>query len=262
MTRRTPFMHTYRRRSRFSYGRDVVAPLVFTAALGIMTVGCDSNSEADSPSVPTSPTPPPSSPSPPATAPQLTGITVDPGGVGIQHATTFSFGLTGQTGTDSAIAWTSDGNGVNASGATATHTFTQAGLFTVRAEARNASGTSAVTRAVEIKALAGLWEGTIRDHVPPTNRPVPIQSFELRLDGVPTRTIAPVAALWTDNAGCRHSIVAAAVDAPRHVEISMEQLPCNDRDFSLSGTVDETGTVIEGRCLNGGPNCTFRMTRR
>jgi hypothetical protein len=63
--------------------------------------------------------------------------------------------------------------------------------------------------------------------------------------------------VWTDNQGCRTSLIAGGVRVLPF--ISIEQLACNDGDFVLTIT-SRTASVVEGRC-SAGPNCAFRMTR-
>ncbi len=210
--------------------------------------------------MPTSPSPPPATG---GGAPQLTGITASPSGVGLQHATEFTFLPTGDAGASPTYAWTFGEGGSSNTGAEARYLYAQPGTFTVRVEARNSAGASAVTRNVEVRSLAGSWSGTVTGHTTlPTGQSQPIRSFELTLDQTPSRSLGPVNGDWSDNAGCRQRTMLAQVTHPRAVMISLESFLCNNTDFTLTGVLDESGTVIEGRCVNGGPACTFRMTRR
>jgi hypothetical protein len=64
--------------------------------------------------------------------------------------------------------------------------------------------------------------------------------------------------LWVDDKGCRSTRTFGGIDGLPFV--SIEELPCNDGDFTMRIT-SRTATVVEGRC-NSGPNCSFRMTRQ
>jgi hypothetical protein len=231
--------------------------LVPLIAVALLSTGCNASNDDDG--LPTAPSPPPTS----SGAPQLTGISADPGGAGLQHATEFSFQPIGEPGTSPTFAWTFGEGGSSNAGADVRYVYAQAGTFTVRLEARNQAGSSAVTRNVDVRSLAGAWSGTVSGHttVPP-GQPQPIRSFELALNETPMRTLGPVSGSWLDNAGCRQQTMLAQVGHPREVMISLEGLFCNNTDFTLTGALDASGNVIEGRCANGGPDCTFRMTRR
>ncbi len=231
-----------------------------TAALSVLAVsGC-----SDYESMPTTPTQSPApSPSTPTGAPALTGVGIEPGGAGLQHATDFAFQPLGETGASPTFAWTFGEGGTSSAGANVRYVYAQAGTFTVRVEARNGAGSSAATRTVDVRSLAGAWSGTVTGHTNlPAGQAQPVRTFELTLEQTPSRALGPVTGEWTDNAGCRQRTMLGQVSHPRDIVISLESFFCNNTDFTLTGTMDASGTVVEGRCVNGGPDCVFRMTRR
>lgn len=225
--------------------RRAAAVLVLVTALAI--AGC--NSSGDAPGSPTARSPPPSS----SGVPLLTGIAAEPDGAGLQHATEFSFQPVGEAGANPTFAWTlGEGESADA-GRDARHVYAQAGTFTVRVEAHNAAGTSAATRSVAVRSLAGAWSGTVSGHTNlPPGQSQPVQTFNLVLDQTPSHARGSVTGQWSDNAGCRQQTMLVQVAHPRDVMISLESFFCNDTDFTLTGTLDATGNVIEGRCANGG----------
>jgi hypothetical protein len=106
-------------------------------------------------------------------------------------------------------------------------------------------------------SLVGTWSGTVSNYSQPFPW-TPITSFQLTLNANPTSAGGNLPGLWTDNKGCRSTLIAGGINVLPYV--SMESLACNDGDFVLTIT-SSTPTVVEGRC-NAGPNCSFRMTRR
>lgn len=140
------------------------------------------------------------------------------------------------------------------------------GQYYVRVTAINACGTSPASSETSFAvgsvggaSLAGNWSGVVFNYTRPFGRGV-LTNFDLRIDTPPPATgVASRAGLWIDNLGCRHSLIATLTSMGLPI-ISMESLACTDGDFTLR-VRSNTGTVVEGTC-NGGPNCTFRMTRR
>jgi hypothetical protein len=105
-------------------------------------------------------------------------------------------------------------------------------------------------------SLIGTWAGIVTNYSQPFPW-TPITSFQLTLNANPTGPSGFLPGVWTDNQGCRTSLIAGGVRVLPF--ISIEQLACNDGDFVLTIT-SSTTSVVEGRC-SAGPNCAFRMTR-
>jgi hypothetical protein len=105
-------------------------------------------------------------------------------------------------------------------------------------------------------SLVGSWSGTVFNYSQPGQSP--IRTFQLTLGAAPTAVVSRLPGLWTDNKGCRHTLIAGFISGLPIV--SMESLPCNDGDFTLTVT-SNNGSTVEGRCSEG-PDCTFVMTRR
>ena len=147
---------------------------------------------------------------------------------------------------------------------TVLETFAPAGTYYARLAALNACGQSPSTPDIVFTVappsgatLVGTWAGTVSNYSQPFPW-TPITSFQLTLNANPTGPGGFLPGLWTDNKGCRSTLIAGGARVFPY--ISIEQLSCNDGDFVLT-LQSNTGTVAEGRC-NAGPNCTFRMTRR
>jgi hypothetical protein len=143
-------------------------------------------------------------------------------------------------------------------------TFAPAGTYYARLAAVNACGQSPVTPDIAFTvappggaSLIGTWVGTVSDYSQPFPW-TPITSFQLTLNANPSGPGGPLPGLWTDNKGCRSTLIAGGITVLPY--ISIESLACNDGDFVLTIT-SSTSSVVEGRC-NAGPNCRFRMTRR
>lgn len=235
-------------------------PIAFCVAASFaFTLAC-SNNDTPAPTSPTAPTPPTT---PTVVAPQLTGVSAEPSGVGLQNATNFSLQPTGELGTNSTFSWNLGDGATRDGGASIVYTYDRPGAFTVRAEARNSAGTSSASRTVDVSSLIGTWAGTLTGHAnAPAERPAPITSFELTINLAPRAEMGPVLGRWRDSAGCDQSTLVGQVGHPRNVVLSVESLICNGGDLTLTGTLDGTGNVIEGRCPNGGASCAFRMERR
>ena len=147
---------------------------------------------------------------------------------------------------------------------TVLETFAPAGTYHARLVAVNACGQSPPTPDIVFTvappggaSLIGTWAGTVTGYSQPFPW-TPITSFVLTLNANPSGPGGSLPGGWTDNKGCRSSLIAGGIRVLPF--ISIEQLSCNDGDFLLTIT-SSTATVVEGRC-NAGPNCTFRMTRR
>jgi hypothetical protein len=139
-----------------------------------------------------------------------------------------------------------------------------AATYYVRLAAYNSCGQSPFTPDVEFRvappggsSLVGTCSGTVSNYSQPFPW-TPITSFQLTLNANPTGAGGFLPGLWTDNKGCRSTLIAGGINILPY--ISIESLACNDGDFVLTIT-SSTATVVEGRC-NAGPSCSFRMTRR
>ena len=189
-------------------------------------------------------------------------VSVSPSGAGLENATQFTFSANlGAASPQTAFAWQFGDGGSSSSttGPTATHVFTRAGTFTVQVTVSNSAGQVSASTTVRVASLVGTWVGTVTGH---TGRPTPITSFELNLSQPlgPAGLNTPLAASWTDNAGCRRSnLIFGSVSHPRSVTLGVEQLSCNNGDdFYLTGTTDDQVQRITGTCTGG---CQFQMTR-
>lgn len=138
------------------------------------------------------------------------------------------------------------------------------GRYFVRLAAYNACGISAFSDEIDFTVLppggatlVGTWNGTVSNYVKPYPW-TPITSFQLTLNADPSGPGGRLPGSWSDNTGCRSTLIAGGVSVLPYV--SIEQLACNDGDFILTIT-SSTATVVEGRC-NSGPDCSFRMTRQ
>ncbi len=140
------------------------------------------------------------------------------------------------------------------------------GRYFVRLQALNACGASApsnetsfVVPPTNLPSLIGTWAGTITNHVPrPSGRL--ITSFTLQLNANPPFAGSTFGRFTSTF--CNHVLLAgyfsSSTGAPA---VSMESMSCTDGDFGLSmDTI--SATTVEGRCLLGGPDCGFTMTRR
>lgn len=87
----------------------------------------------------------------------MSGIFATPSEAGLAGVTSYTFQGTGVSGTTLRYSWDL-GDGVTASGQTATHTYQQAGAFTVRLTVSNSAGAASQTIPVTVKSLTGRWE--------------------------------------------------------------------------------------------------------
>jgi hypothetical protein len=142
--------------------------------------------------------------------------------------------------------------------------FAPAATYYVRLAAFNVCGTSPATSEIAFTvtppndaSLVGTWNGTVSNYTKPYPW-TPITSFQLMLGANPSGFGSQLPGLWVDDKGCRSTRTFGGIDGLPFV--SIEELPCNDGDFTMRIT-SRTATVVEGRC-NSGPNCSFRMTRQ
>jgi hypothetical protein len=144
------------------------------------------------------------------------------------------------------------------------------GQYFVRVVALNGCGTSAPSTAASfvvgggggaLSVPAGFYVGTVLNFT--RTGVAPITSFTLQLNQpVPAgSTVQTLSARWTDNRGCVKTTGIIGFTTSTGPTISLENFSCNDGDFGLRVT-SVNGTVYSGACLNGGPNCTFQMTRQ
>jgi hypothetical protein len=143
-------------------------------------------------------------------------------------------------------------------------TFAPAATYYVRLVAFNVCGTSPASSEISFtvtppptSSLIGTWMGTVSNYTKPYPW-TPITSFTLTLNANPSGAGTRLPGLWTDNKGCRSTLIVGGINVLPFV--SIEQLACNDGDFIMTIT-SSTATVVEGRC-NSGPDCSFRMTRQ
>ena len=140
------------------------------------------------------------------------------------------------------------------------------GRYFVRLQAFNACGASApsneasfVVPPTNLPSLIGTWAGTVTNHVPrPSGRL--ITSFTLQLNANPPFTGSTFGRFTSTF--CNHVLLAGSFSSSTGAPaVSMESMSCTDGDFGLSmDTI--SATTIEGRCILGGPDCRFTMTRR
>lgn len=106
------------------------------------------------------------SPGTPSNQPPTTGtITAKPAAVGLQAATAFTLtpsGVTDPDGDTLALSWDL-GDGTTATGATATKTYSTAGLFTVKLTANDGHNPAAQVAQLNltVRSLSGTWSGTV-----------------------------------------------------------------------------------------------------
>lgn len=141
------------------------------------------------------------------------------------------------------------------------------GQYFVRLTALNACGSSAPSAEISFTVggsfnpalLVGSWTGTMSGNQRPGLGRPPISSFTLRIDAAPPVSLTRIGGRWADNAGCVNTNVFGGRNAQGLYIVDIEALTCNDGDLLLTFT-SITANQADGRC-NGGPNCTFRMTK-
>jgi PKD repeat protein len=210
-----------------------------------------------------------SSPTTPAiSAPVISALSVSPMRVGIEGATQFTFAsATDAGGGGASFSWQfGDGNASSAA-APVTHVYQRAGDYAAQLTVSNSAGSASRTINVRVASMVGAWVGTVTGHTGyPLNRPIPIIRFELRiLQPVGTASLGPLAASWSDNAGCRESRferIRGHVSDPVAIQFGVEQLLCNDGDLYFHGSADATANSFSGTCQQGGPECHFVMFRQ
>lgn len=235
-------------------GTDVVflSPRVMSAAVIITVMGFAACGDSEGPVTEPGPT-----------VPTITRVTATTPGVGIEAAP-LTFVAEGSSSAGTSYTWQfGDGSSLTG-GASVTKAYAAAGTYTIQVSASNTAGQSSASTSIRIVSLRGVWRGTVTGHLPPSDRPIPITSFELTLNS--SLPLGPgfinLDATWLDDAGCRQRGIVGNVSAPRNILVSVESLICNDGDFTLVGTPDDEGRVINGTCPRGGSNCRFAMVRQ
>ena len=142
------------------------------------------------------------------TAPTGLSLSVTPQTTGVQYGTEFIMEAVGSFQSTTTFRW-DFGDGTSALGERVTLVYEQSGTFSVSLEV--SSGQNA-RRDVVVRSLLGRWGGVITGHTAvPSNRPIPITSFELTVFTVPNPSalVTPfgstvsIDGLWADDAGCR-----------------------------------------------------------
>lgn len=194
----------------------------------------------------------------PSPSPAPPTITVSPSGAGLVNGTQFSF--TATPASTQGLSW-QFGDGTSASGGPAvTHTYAQAGKFTVQV---TAAGQSGATTSVRVVSSSGKWYGLITGHSPRSSV-TPITSFEVDFnEPLPGSSLSPLNASWADNAGCKTTTrIFGKSGHPRYLTFGIESFSCNaSDDFYLVGSGDDQMEVITGTCGATGSGCRFKMTR-
>ena len=143
-----------------------------------------------------------------------------------------------------------------------------AGQYFVRLRALNGCGSSAPSAEVSFTIGAvnpivplppGTYVGVMSGNVRPGLGRPPITSFQLTLNQTTPALFAAVSGRWSDNAGCVRTTIFAGQSGGQYL-IDIESLVCNDGDMILRLN-SVSGNVVQGTC-NGGPACTFSMTRQ
>jgi hypothetical protein len=144
-----------------------------------------------------------------------------------------------------------------------------AAQYFVRIRALNACGSSPPSAEVSFRVgstgtvgpvSAGVYSGTMSGNVRPAPGRPAISSFVLTLNQSTPSSFAQISGRWSDSAGCVRTSGIFAGPSSTGVTISVESLACNDGDMILR-VQSINGNVVSGTC-NGGPSCTFTMTRQ
>jgi hypothetical protein len=217
--------------------------LIAVLAVIVSTLGCHRTQSTSDDS--------PTGPSPTST---LT-LSVAPTGIGVHHATNFTFTASGGA-SGSAYNW-NFGDGVTASGpaASAVHVYNQAGVFSAQVQATDPHGTvtSASATGITVKTIAGTWELVL------TPRPDYTWLYCTRFTAVLTQTDDQVRGSLTPTtcaaghtnltSGYSEPIYYGNVSDPRQAMFGNES-PRYDEldDIYWTATIDDNLNTMQGPC--------------